>query len=76
MVTRSVVAGTQLSPEIGTNHAAADIVVPLPRSTRKVTAVFSSDECLNSVTGLPAPLRILCRLTSGNRQSRPRQPLS
>lgn len=27
----------------------------------------SSNKRLNSVTGLPAPLRIVCRLTSGNR---------
>ena len=26
------------------------------------------NDCLNSVMGLPAPLRILSRLTSGNRQ--------
>jgi hypothetical protein len=30
--------------------------------------VPTADECLNSVTGLPAPLRVLCHLTRGNRQ--------
>jgi hypothetical protein len=30
--------------------------------------VPATNECLNPVTGFPAPLRILCRLTSGNRQ--------
>ena len=33
----------------------------------------SPNECHNSVTGLPAPLRILCHLTRGNRQ--PCQPV-
>lgn len=29
--------------------------------------ILGRNECLNPVTGLPAPLRILCCLTSGNR---------
>ncbi len=32
------------------------------------STVPAANECRNSVTGLPAPLRILCRLTRGNRQ--------
>jgi hypothetical protein len=30
----------------------------------------TGNDCLNPVTGFPAPLRILCHLTSGNRRTR------
>jgi hypothetical protein len=36
-----------------------------------IAARRASNERLNSVTGFLAPLRILCRLTSGNRQQCP-----
>jgi hypothetical protein len=40
---------------------------------RRQSAWHASNERLNPVAGLPAPLRILCRLTRGNRQ--PRHPV-
>ncbi len=55
------------------------IVLGLRRATKGVLSLGTDapgNECPNSVTGLPVPLRVLCRLTRGTGNRAARQPLS